>query len=150
MSLASLSLFRNPLGASDQPATSSTPSATGSSTTGAKPSPRSFGLKDSGRRQEFASGMVRDVTEGKTFWSLVWDGPMLRRWAEHLTKGAVKYAKRNWMKAAGEEELERAKDSAARHFSQWMAGETDEDHAAAVFFNINLAEYVREKLRAAK
>lgn len=102
-----------------------------------------FDVKDSGKRQEFTSGMVRDVTDGKTFWSLVYDGPMLKRWATHLTKGAVKYAKRNWMKATGEEELERAKDSAARHFAQWMAGETDEDHAAAVFFNINLAEYVK-------
>jgi hypothetical protein len=102
-----------------------------------------FTVKDSGKRQEFASGMVRDVTDGKTLWSLVYDGPMLARWAAHLTKGAVKYAKRNWMKAVGEEELERARDSAARHFAQWMAGDTDEDHAAAVFFNINLAEYVK-------
>lgn len=108
-----------------------------------------FLVKDSGKREQYASGMVRDVTEGKTFWSLVYDGPMLERWAVHLTKGAIKYAKRNWMKANGEEELERAKDSAARHFAQWMAGETDEDHAAAVFFNINLAEYVSERLKNA-
>lgn len=108
-----------------------------------------FQVKDSGQRQSFASGMVRDVADNKTWWSLVYDGPMLKRWAQHLTNGARKYAKRNWMMATGEEELERAKDSAARHFSQWMAGERDEDHGAAVFFNINLAEYVREKLAQA-
>lgn len=105
-----------------------------------------FIVKDSGKRAEFAGGMVRDVNDNKTWWSLVFDGPMLGRWAQHLTKGARKYAKRNWMKAAGEEELERARDSAARHFAQWMAGEVDEDHAAAVYFNINLAEYVKERM----
>lgn len=103
-------------------------------------------MKDSGARQEFKGGMVRDIADNKTWWSLVYDGPMLKRWAEHLTKGARKYEKRNWMKAEGVEELERAKDSAARHFAQWMAGAVDEDHAAAVMFNINLAEYVKERL----
>jgi predicted oxidoreductase len=30
---------------------------------------------------------------------------------------------------------------------QWFLGDRDEDHAAAVLFNINGAEYVREKMR---
>ncbi len=102
-----------------------------------------FIIKDSGQRQSFDSGMVRDTQAGKTLWSLVFDGPMLRRWAEHLTKGAVKYAARNWMKASGDEEYERFKESALRHFVQWFLGDEDEDHAAAVFFNINGAEYVK-------
>jgi hypothetical protein len=111
------------------------------------PSPdgKSFTVKDSGKRQQFESGMVRDVTEGKTDYSLVLDGPMFRRWAEHLTKGAQKYSKRNWMKAAGDGEYERFKESALRHFLQWYWGETDEDHASAVFFNINGAEYVKSR-----
>ena len=104
-----------------------------------------FTIKDSGEREEFASGMVRDVQEGKTLWRLVRSGPMLRRWAEHLTAGAKKYARDNWMLAAGVEEEERFKDSAARHFEQWLAGERDEDHAAGVFFNMNGAEYVRDR-----
>lgn len=102
-----------------------------------------FSIKDSGQRQEFSSGMVRDVANDKTNVALVFDGPMLWRWAVHLTKGAIKYAKRNWMKAAGDEEYERFRESAARHFAQWYNGEQDEDHAAAVFFNINGAEYVK-------
>lgn len=105
-----------------------------------------FTVKDSGDRQQFASGMVRDVTDGKTDYSLIYDGPMIDRWAEHLTKGAKKYAERNWMKAAGVEEMERFRKSAARHFRQWLRGERDEDHAAAVYFNINGAEYVRDRL----
>lgn len=105
-----------------------------------------FTVKDSGARKQFASGMVRDTNEGKTLWHLVHAGPMLKRWAEHLTKGAVKYSPNNWMKAAGEEERDRFKESAYRHFMQWYEGDRDEDHGAAVFFNINGAEYVEEKL----
>lgn len=102
-----------------------------------------FTVKDSGAREEFESGMVRDTTEGKIDYSLVLDGPMFRRLAIHLTKGALKYAKRNWMKARGQEELDRFRESALRHFLQWYDGDTDEDHAAAVIFNINGAEYVK-------
>lgn len=104
-----------------------------------------FTVKDSGNRMEFSSGMVRETEDGKIDFSLVYDGPMLQRWAAHLTKGAVKYAPRNWMKARGVAESMRFKASAARHFFQWMIGERDEDHAAAVFFNINGYEYVRSK-----
>ena len=104
-----------------------------------------FAIKDSGERQQFESGMVRDVTTDKTDYLLLRDGPMFKRWAEHLTKGAAKYTKRNWMLAAGQEEYDRFRESAARHFEQWLAGETDEDHASAIFFGINGAEYVHDK-----
>lgn len=102
-------------------------------------------IKDSGRRKKFESGMQRDVTEDKTDYSLVLDGPMFERWAQHMTNGAKKYDKRNWMKASGQEELERFRESAVRHFILWYQGLTDEDHAAAVLFNISGAEYVRSK-----
>ena len=104
-------------------------------------------IKDSGKRMEFDSGMVRDVPEGKIDYTLILDGPMLKRWANHLTEGAKKYSKRNWMKATGEEERERFKESALRHFLQWYWEETDEDHAAAILFNVNGAEYVRERVQ---
>lgn len=103
-------------------------------------------IKDSGQRQSFESGMVRDVTEGKIDYSLIIDGPMFDRWAIHLTNGAKKYDKRNWMKANGRVEYERFKESALRHFLQWFKGEVDEDHAAAVYFNINGAEYTKTRL----
>ncbi len=110
-----------------------------------------FGLKDSGARQEFSSGMVRDTQDGKVDFSRLLDGPMFDRWAEHLSKGAVKYPDvspgvANWTLAAGEEELARFRKSAFRHFRQWMRGDVDEDHASAVFFNINGAEYVKNRL----
>lgn len=105
-----------------------------------------YGIKDSGKREQYDSGMVRDTTEGKIDYSLVLDGPMFRRQAIHLTKGAIKYEARNWMKAAGPDEAARFKESAFRHFMQWYTGEVDEDHAAAVNFNINGYEYVQEKM----
>ena len=103
-------------------------------------------IKDSGKRQEYKSGMVRDLSDNKIDYSLIYDGPMLKRWAEHLTLGGIKYEKRNWLRANGEEELARFRESAARHFTQWMNGETDECHEAAVYFNINAYEYLKEKL----
>jgi hypothetical protein len=104
-----------------------------------------FAVKDSGQRHKFESGMVRDVTEGKTDYALVLDGPMFDRWAVHLTKGAGKYSKRNWMLAEGDAELQRFRESAFRHFMQWFRGDTDEDHASAVLFNINGAEFVKAR-----
>lgn len=113
-----------------------------------------FELKDSGERTQFASGMQRDVETEKTLWHLIADGPMFRRLAEHLTKGARKYDQDrkpgegpNWMRAAGLAEYERFRRSAFRHFMQWWYGQCDEDHAAAVFFNINGAEYVKERMQ---
>lgn len=109
-----------------------------------------FETKDSGKREQYKSGMVRDVSSDKIDYSLIYDGPMLKRWAELLTRGAIKYNKRNWMLSNGQEELERFRESAARHFTQWMNGETDEDHAGATYFNINCYEYLKEKLNNGK
>jgi hypothetical protein len=106
-----------------------------------------FLVNDSGERTAFESGMVRDTSSGKTDYTLIVDGPMLERWAIHLTKRAVKYSKRNWMQANGPAELERFMESAMRHFLQWFRGDTDEDHASAVFFNVNGAEFVKDKMR---
>jgi hypothetical protein len=50
------------------------------------------------------------------------------------------------MKAEGPEEYKRFVCSFCRHLKQYLNGERDEDHAAAVFFNLNGAEYVRPKL----
>lgn len=107
-----------------------------------------FQVKDSGARREYDSGMRRDTEDGKVNYLLVRDGPMYERWAEHMTKGAVKYGEANWTKAATREELDRFQRSAIRHMEQWLAGDRSEDHGAAVYFNINAAEYVRGRLEA--
>lgn len=109
-----------------------------------------FVVKDRGKRQEFSGGMVRDTQEGKIDWWRVYIGPLLKRYALHLTKGALKYPDGkpgipNWTLAKGEEEMHRFRASAARHFTQWMQGDLDEDHAAALVFNINGYEAIKEK-----
>lgn len=54
---------------------------------------------------------------------------------------------RNWELANSEEELNRFKASAFRHFIQWFQGNDDEDHASAILFNVNAAEYLKDKLK---
>ena len=122
----------------------------------------SFVVKDSGQRDAFAGGMVRDTAVGKLRPDLVRDGPMFLRWVKLMTAGALKYAARNWMLATGQAEFDRGLESADRHFNTWYTYRKyginiedpdnptheplKEDHAAAVFFNINEVEYVADKL----
>ena len=110
--------------------------------------------KDSGARSEYSSGMVRDLSQGKARFDLLipLDVPyreqLLTRFAELMARGAVKYNVRNWEKASGQEELARFKESALRHMMQWICGETDEDHAAAVLFNITAYETTLYKINS--
>ena len=104
-----------------------------------------FETKDSGKREEFTSGMVRDTQDDKPRYDLI-DRSFLKRWAELMARGAKKYGEENWRKAAGEAELKRFRASAVRHMYQWLDGDTTEDHAAAVAFNLAGAEMVSEKI----
>lgn len=109
-----------------------------------------FKTKDSGERKEFETGMQRDTNKGKPRYDLIIPllskSPMLERWAHLLARGADKYTERNWEKAETKEELARFKESAFRHFMQWFMNDEEEDHGAAVMFNIQGAEYVKERL----
>lgn len=111
-----------------------------------------YQTKDSGRREQYASGMQRDTQDGKPRFDLMFaldlpfEEQLITRYAQRLAQGVQKYGERNWEKAETQEELDRAKASAVRHFMQWMAGETDEDHASAVVFNLTVAEYVKRRL----
>jgi hypothetical protein len=112
-----------------------------------------FETKDSGKRAEFTSGMVRDTSEGKARFDLClakgvpYKEQMLTRFAELMQRGAIKYSARNWEQAESQEELDRFKESALRHMMQWFCGEVDEDHAAAVLFNITAFESTVAKLK---
>lgn len=111
---------------------------------------------DSGKHETYNSGMRRDTQEGKPRFDLIvpkslpYEATMLTRWAYLMARGAKKYGDRNWEKGNGFEELDRAKASALRHMMQWLSGETDEDHAAAVFFNVAAAEYFGYQIREAE
>jgi hypothetical protein len=141
----------------EPPATIPFPSKTEDVTSEPQPAPAvetkpgEFVVKDSGERQSFESGMVRDVETAKTDYTTVFNGPMLDRWATHLTKGAQKYpnladGSPNWMLAQGPAEFQRAGRSLLRHVRQYLRGDKDEDHAAAIFFNVNLREYAADRM----
>ena len=102
-------------------------------------------IKDSGTRQEFESGAVRDGEEKKGRFdllpSVVFDmlkGPRgysyhgWHRVARHFEEGAKKYEDRNWERGIP---LHCFLDSGTRHFFKLLAGESDEDHAAAAVWN---------------
>lgn len=101
-----------------------------------------FETKDSGERAHFDSGMQRDTEDGKPRFDLMipldvpYEEQMITRLAALYGRGAVKYESRNWEQANSQAEIDRMKSSAFRHFMQLLCGETDEDHAAAVIFNI--------------
>lgn len=111
-----------------------------------------FEIKDSGQR-ETKGQMLRDTEEGKLDYSnlFVWFEPMGTRYVTHMTKGRAKYedidGKPNWTYTPiTEEQLARFQRSLDRHFKAYRMGETDEDHAAGIMFNLNGAEYVKERL----
>lgn len=109
---------------------------------------RKFYVVKGGPQTTLAGGMLRSKTDTKTDYSLVFDGPLVERLAVHLTKGLAHYPRRNWMRCAEgtpaeqQEALARFRESACRHFVQWLRGETDEDHFAAAVFNMNGYEYL--------
>lgn len=111
-----------------------------------------FETKDSGERIEYDSGMRRDIQEGKPRFDLLLIGGVpytdqfLTRCGALLERGSRKYGENNWTLANSVEELARFRASALRHMMQWATGEEDEDHAAAVFFNLMAYEYVKWKL----
>jgi len=101
-----------------------------------------FEVKDSGVRVEYTTGARRDTNEGKGRFDLL---PMraLRRFAAHLQKGAKKYGDRNWEEGIP---VSRCYDSALRHLTQALQGHTDEDHLAAVLFNVSAIIEFQERL----
>jgi len=112
-----------------------------------------FQTKDSGERQKYDSGMVRDSQDNKPRFDLItpegqaYAQTMRYRHAMLMTRGMEKYGERNWENANSQEELSRFRQSAIRHLEQWEAGEDDEDHAAAVFFNVTAYEWLKEKIK---
>jgi hypothetical protein len=102
----------------------------------------SFELKDSGERQAFDTGAVRDTQTGKGRFDLM--SPIaLRRVAEVYRKGAEKYAERNWEKGMP---ISRCLDSALRHLNQYREGLRDEDHLGQAAWNVMAAIHYEEMI----
>jgi len=90
-----------------------------------------FITKDSGKREEFTSGAVRDTQDNKPRYDLI-PPKGLRRVADLYARGAVKYEDHNWRKGMPST---RFMASMMRHAEAYRAGDRDEDHIAAVIFN---------------
>jgi hypothetical protein len=92
----------------------------------------SYAIQDSGQREEFTTGAVRDIREGKGRFDLV--SPFaLMRLAKWYEAGAKKYSERNWEKGMP---FSRFLDSALRHLIKYQMGMSDEDHLAAAAWNV--------------
>jgi len=89
-------------------------------------------LKDSGKRQEFNTGSVRDTREGKGRYDLLPPHAIFLV-ARQFEEGASKYGENNWQKG---QPISRYVDSALRHLFKHMAGENDERHDVAAAWNI--------------
>lgn len=99
--------------------------------------------KDSGQREEFGSGAVRDVRQGKGRYDLI-SFLALSRIAGVYERGAAKYDDRNWEKGMP---IGRTLDSALRHIGQYITGEDDEDHLAQAAWNLIAALHFDEGIK---
>ena len=98
-------------------------------------------IKDSGEREEFDTGAVRDTRENKGRYDLLpWSA--IHQVAIQCQLGARKYGERNINKGMP---ISRCIDSATRHISQYMEGQDDEDHLRAAAWNILWALWMREE-----
>ncbi len=101
-------------------------------------------IKDSGKRDSFETGAVRDVGTDKGAYELI--SPIfLRRLAIHLERGAKKYAARNWEQGMP---MGRTMQSLIRHAFQYLAGDRTEDHLAAIACNIQFLIHYEEAIAA--
>lgn len=89
-------------------------------------------VKDSGERQHFSTGSVRDTETNKGRFDLL-PFHALTRLAQHFENGAVKYGDNNWRKG---QNYRRYISSALRHITKYMLGMREEDHLAAAAWNI--------------
>ena len=89
-------------------------------------------MRHSDKQTDFATGAKRDTDEGKGRPSLI-SPVLIHRLGVHLAKGAKHYGDDNWAKGMP---YRRTADSMIRHIFQWLAGDEEEDHLAAVAFGV--------------
>ena len=99
-------------------------------------------VKDSGEREDFDTGSVRDSRAGKGRYDLLSPWAM-RRLARHTENGAAKYGDRNWELG---QPMSRNTDSAIRHIFNFLEGERSEDHLAAAVWNLMAIMHFEETL----
>ena len=104
---------------------------------------RDSGLKDSGEREHFDTGAVREPNLGRGRYDLI--SPIaLRALAIHYEKGATKYSERNWEKGLP---LSRHLNSALRHLQDFLDGDRSEDHLSACAWNCFCITHIQQKIK---
>ena len=101
-------------------------------------------IKDSGRRQIFATGAVRDVAAGKGRFDLL-PFEALEQLAKIFERGCQKYGDRNWEKGIP---LSRYIDSGLRHAHKFASGRRDEPHLAMAAWNFCCCLATLERIEA--
>lgn len=90
------------------------------------------GMRHGDTKTEFETGAKRDTDEGKGRPSLI-SPVLIHRLSVLLAKGAKHYGDDNWTKGMP---YRRTMDSVIRHAFQWLAGDGEEDHLAAIAFGV--------------
>ena len=100
-------------------------------------------MHDSGKRQKFSSGAVRDTAEDKPMLELIspYAEERLGTW---LTKGSKKYKARNWELGLP---FQRTFASLKRHVNKFNKGNMDEDHLAAIMCNAMFLIHYEEMIK---
>jgi hypothetical protein len=89
------------------------------------------GLKDTGKREKFKSGMIREPNNLRGRYDLI--SPIaLKALAVHYERGSMKYEDRNWELGG---KLSRHLNSAIRHLNEFLEGDRSEDKLSACVFN---------------
>ena len=89
-------------------------------------------MRHGSEKEEFETGAKRDTSEGKGRPSLI-SPVLIHRLGVLLEEGAKHYDVDNWVKGIP---FRRTADSMIRHLFQWLAGDEEEDHLAAVAFGV--------------
>jgi hypothetical protein len=100
-------------------------------------------MLDSGHRETFETGAVRDAADGKSRPDLI--SPFAtERLGEWLRLGAEKYAERNWEAGIP---ISRSLASLHRHLMKYQQGANDEDHLAAILCNAMFICHTEEMIK---
>ena len=91
-----------------------------------------FVVKETEQKEAMETGAQRNSRVGKGRFDLI-PVESLTRLAKHYEAGASMHGERNWEKGMY---YSRLLDSAMRHISQFMSGDTEEDHLAAACWNL--------------
>lgn len=99
-------------------------------------------MKDSGRRETFSTGAVRDTSQSKPRPDLISPYAAAREGA-WLALGAEKYSARNWEQGMP---ISRCIASLERHLMAYKQGLRDEDHMAAIRTNSGFIIHYEEMI----